>query len=1418
MTDLINAPPSFVNSAGQQVVFVDFTHARYRLEFDAAAAEATAFSEITFKADTRGLAAISMNQPVTSAWLDGHDVTLAAQDSPDAKASFKVLSKPVSPGTHVLTIKSGLTESGPRGFPIKWLSDPSRLHCIFSMSDIRTDGGFLEAYLPSNYEFDHFRMSFSVTVKNSPVTHSVFTNGAVSSLTPGHWDVEFPAFFTSSCPWFHLGPTAEYKSLQDEFSSSDGRSVPIFVYTTSRLQADGLQLERFVQSAKSILGELESDFGPFPHDSVTIFATGEGTGGMEYAGATATRLGSLRHELNHSYFARSITPANGDAGWVDEAIASWGDADYPRLEVLSDWRANMGRRSAYMRTTSVEAYTLGRDFLAHLDFVLRTHGGLKPFLKKYAEQKRRQSITAVEFQELVEDFHGASLQKLFQAHVYSQEPTPRETSEQDTEENPHHLSIEELLGDLIVSNEEVAMAGIHFDESLAAQISIDESNHIRSINHSIGQIQTDSKSPREAAIDYLRQLCSKLQIHDEKLTELSQRASFREPRDRIEQFSLLEERHVFDSHMFSFAQTYLNIPIWKSGVKITSKDAPNRIVSAVNTTCGAIKAKLPSKRVIESFRRLFPDDPRDSKSVPTYVSEVPNPGEQTQLIHKALGLSYTEGTDGNARMIRGRFYVYRYNQSERLQESLKSADDSHGQHSPPTLVLPAVPNKIKNGNWYVVAEITFSYSTAEHDHMNWRMLVELETCSVLYLRALVGAISGFVFRLDPISTTGDVTLTSDQDNSRLNLHRSRVTLNNLNPPVNGVQQLTGTYVKLVDVHSPSITAPTQPSRGNFDYDVRTDDYAAISAYFHTNQIFEVIESLGFPIDIYFKNTRFPIQVDHRGMSGLINAHCVGDGLGGISHACYGIMDNTNMIEPLGRACDPRVHWHELCGHGILYEAVDDANFDFAHSAGDGLSGIFFDPESLAPGRRRFEYVPWHPTLRRRFDRDVTSGWAWGGTYDDRGYGSEQILATCHFRVYRAIGGDSPDLGRRKFASRAMMYLILRAIHNLTPATNPNYARDFADELLAVDRLNWTSEGMVGGAYNKVIRWSFEKQGEYQTPLVTHNDPRFHQVATEGAPPGEDVYINDGRDGEYGYQHIYWNTTTIWNRRQPDGGELHQQPMADVNNYAYVKLRNRGTQTANGVKVHGFHCRPSAGISWPTGVQAMTTAMIDIGTLQGNNREEKSVGPFEWTPTANGHGHDCLFMVASSNQDPSNTSSLTDEEIMATWRLVPNDNNVAQRSVQVVPATSPQALVSALSGVGLWIQNPSLTGVSMRLEFRLPDVLSNKGWWVGALNHDDEPFYLAPGVQQEIKLSVTAGDDFDPMEIEVTNDRDVLVLVLADDGLVGGMTYRLNPTLSDTEEARASIDANELIKGFSLGDRWVNSLKIRKVSLDIEFED
>ena len=68
----------------------------------------------------------------------------------------------------------------------------------------------------------------------------------------------------------------------------------------------------------------------------------------------------------------------------------------------------------------------------------------------------------------------------------------------------------------------------------------------------------------------------------------------------------------------------------------------------------------------------------------------------------------------------------------------------------------------------------------------------------------------------------------------------------------------------------------------------------------------------------------------------------------------------------------------------------------------------------------------------------------------------------------------------------MAYLMLRTIGEITPVINPNGPRAYCNLLMATDLLNWTTEGIFGGAYNKVIRWSFEKQGEFQPIWCTYS--------------------------------------------------------------------------------------------------------------------------------------------------------------------------------------------------------------------------------------------------------------------------------------------------------------------------------------------
>ena len=108
-------------------------------------------------------------------------------------------------------------------------------------------------------------------------------------------------------------------------------------------------------------------------------------------------------------------------------------------------------------------------------------------------------------------------------------------------------------------------------------------------------------------------------------------------------------------------------------------------------------------------------------------------------------------------------------------------------------------------------------------------------------------------------------------------------LNNLSLPVGGAQSLSGTRVNITNVENPNIAPPANPTGAEFNYDVRTNDFAAVNAYYHTERFLALVESLGFPISSYFDGTTFPIEVDHRGristVDGIeINAHCIGNGI------------------------------------------------------------------------------------------------------------------------------------------------------------------------------------------------------------------------------------------------------------------------------------------------------------------------------------------------------------------------------------------------------------------------------------------------------------------------------------------------------------------------------------------------------------
>jgi zinc metalloprotease ZmpB len=932
----------------------------------------------------------------------------------------------------------------------------------------------------------------------------------------------------------------------------------------------------------------------------------------------------------------------------------------------------------------------------------------------------------------------------------------------------------------------------YYNHDLMADITVDSNEKVRHILHSQEYFQSERNNSVDAAIDYVHKMAHVFNIPLNQLEHLYQRASFLDPKEQKIEYRTYDEKKMFSSTTHCFYQTIHNIPVWHGGMTVTVKENPYRVTHADNHGHDDLRVKLPPREIIEKIRAVL----MDINNVSDINNTLPN-RKLRNLGELGVSASVLFGSKGSkvstkpgrrstwvdkVKITRGFFYIYQYRSKDRQPENgidlwnvSKKIYDAEAEDFEPTLPLPHVPSNIKEGQHYLVVEIVFHLEEKIKNRLNWKALVEVETGAILWIRAMISGVNGLVFTYDPKTSTGNLSNTPDDDDTVLNPLRDDVELLNLNSPVMGIQSLSGLNIIISDDDSPTVSSPTNATGTDFDYNARTNDFAGVNAYYHSNNVFRVVADLGFNLATYFNGTSFPVHVDHRASysttDGIeINAFCNGDGStggtgDGIGMVGFCLSDESNTTNPLGRSVDKWVHWHEIGGHGILWDNVNSANFGFAHSAGDSLAAFQNDPESqLRSVTQRFQYAPfrtWPAGADRWFNRSVSTGWGWGGSNDIGGYNSEQILATTLFRVYQALGGDSNDVAKRWQASRVSTYLVLNAVHTLMPGNNPATPLDFYNALANADKDDWTHEGFFGGAYGKVIRWSFEKQGLFQ-PLGAPTS-----VISEGAAPAVDVYIDDGRQGEYQNQDNFWSCQNIWNRWIADGGTTNDQPIVGVTNYAYVIIKNRGTQTASNVSVQGFHSQPGSGLIWPNDWQVMTTAELKAHNVPPNNSAEITVGPFEWVPSK---ADECILMIVWASGDKSNSGYFTAGDSIPVWRLVPHDNNIGLRNVVQVRLEIfkyPRHII---------MHNPESTTARIQIFHTLPKILQERGWELIFDNTDGQAFSLAPGEYREISLRLKPGADVTAQDVEQIKDRMIHLYTIANGILVGGMSYELDPSL------------------------------------------
>ena len=753
----------------------------------------------------------------------------------------------------------------------------------------------------------------------------------------------------------------------------------------------------------------------------------------------------------------------------------------------------------------------------------------------------------------------------------------------------------------------------------------DKDGVIRQIDHSNQPFQSATVSAltaREVAEEYLREVAPYFGLEAELSQNLMQEVTQAFSPENLEiRFS--KEKKIGGISIVTFHQSIHGLPIWNSDISVRINSGLS-VINAVNEAHYNISLSEYNQE-----NAGFTDEKMD-----------------VQKLKKALNINENtpDLTINSTRML-----VYQFSLGDRF--------DNQGNVLPsggePKFKLPELnPDKYREGYYYVVSEALFTTKSEKDGSVNWRVLIAADSGEVLYLRSFTSGIQGSIFEIEPTSQ-GCTTCTGVSSNATLAKYVSQVPLANLNPPVSGTQSLDGVYIALQDLEPPHIAPPTQPTGTDFIYVANADGFAGVNAYYHCNLYFDYIKSLGIDVSTYFANTAFPIPTDARAKNNAVNASCGGNAAGnGVGNLLFGIVQAGNTV---GIASDLRVVWHEF-GHALLWNHVHSPNFGFAHSAGDAMACIYADPSSQCPDKGlTFPFMTAsNPGFaNRRNDRTVAQGWAWFGSQYNTQYNGEQVLSSTLFRVYLCTGGSSQLLAYKQFASQYMFYLIVQSCGLLTQTTTDPVV--YVEALKTAD-MNcqdfMLKTGQTGGTNYKVIRWSFMQQGLFQ-PAGTPPP-----ITTIGQPPEVDIYINDGRNGSYEWTDNWTNSPGIWNRLSADGGTTNQQPVTGVTNYLYVTLSNLGLKNATNITIKGYQSDSQNGFDWPINWGALQTAQIlTPGPVPPNG--STVVGPFEWTPefqTDNG-----VLMVASNAEDPSILDNpVIQNKSLGNWRLVPFDNNIAQR--------------------------------------------------------------------------------------------------------------------------------------------------------------
>lgn len=389
---------------GLVAVPIDIQQITARLTFDGASGAGSGDATLDFTMGPQnGNPIFDLRQTITAAWLDGTPLPVGQVAQHDfgggPQAQLRIVESVLTAGsTHTLRLTYALgppqaSSAGSYQPAMTWSAGP-RLEFNFGFTDLGA-GRYLEAWIPANLIFDQFAMTLELQVLNTPLPHTVITNGAVMLLGPNHWSVSFPARFTALSPLLELRASDTVVNMTASTTlSGSGVVVTIEVW---KLTTSGIDLAAQVNNLKAWLAANENSTGPYLHGN--RFVAFLNVGGMEYEGGTTSAAGSLRHETFHSWWARGLKPASQPDAWWDEAWTVYNDlgASGSLPFDFSDPPVELCPRNPWVRITAGAAYTAGKRFFDGVAALIGV-ANLKALMSDFYKERNHKPATTVDME------------------------------------------------------------------------------------------------------------------------------------------------------------------------------------------------------------------------------------------------------------------------------------------------------------------------------------------------------------------------------------------------------------------------------------------------------------------------------------------------------------------------------------------------------------------------------------------------------------------------------------------------------------------------------------------------------------------------------------------------------------------------------------------------------------------------------------------------------------------------------------------------------------------------------------------------------------------------------------------------------------------------------------------------------------